>query len=342
MNESSHHSNQHHIHYQHHRTSMTTAGQTVAVIRGPINPSTTNDGNSIVVNKAMTDGIERDVHDTYHPDPMKKRRSSCNSPQRQQQQQNDPSSSSSSSMTNVGGNDQVVVEGSDTSFLLKKQLGYMYDISTGDVICDYRTSQPISINKILMTQPLQHDLSTRKGPGGKNLTYISGETCSRTLNEIFGFDGWNLTILSNKLVSHNNNLIVDGQYITNNPNNITSGSMTSTSSSGGGGNHYFANNNNASNANNTNMKHTVSYIAHVRVTHISSGTYKEDYGSGDATDRSLSMALSNACKGAITDAMKRAAKHFGDKLGNCTYTMYTLYTVYILCVFFFVCRTYLT
>lgn len=60
----------------------------------------------------------------------------------------------------------------------------------------------------------------------------------------------------------------------------------------------------------------VAYTATVRVTHRRSGAYKEDCGSGDSIDRSLGTAVSHALKGAVTDAMKRAAKHFGEKLGN--------------------------
>jgi DNA repair and recombination protein RAD52 len=31
----------------------------------------------------------------------------------------------------------------------------------------------------------------------------------------------------------------------------------------------------------------------------------------------MGTAIANALKASITDAMKRAARHFGDKLGNC-------------------------
>jgi DNA repair and recombination protein RAD52 len=63
----------------------------------------------------------------------------------------------------------------------------------------------------------------------------------------------------------------------------------------------------------------VAYTATVRLTHRNSGAYKEDCGAGDAIDRSMGTAVANALKASITDAMKRAARHFGDKLGNCTY-----------------------
>lgn len=66
-------------------------------------------------------------------------------------------------------------------------------------------------------------------------------------------------------------------------------------------------------------RHHVAYIATVRITHKRSGVFREDCGAGDAIDRCLANATGNALKGAVTDAMKRAARHFGEKLGNSLY-----------------------
>ena len=66
-------------------------------------------------------------------------------------------------------------------------------------------------------------------------------------------------------------------------------------------------------------RYLVAYIATVRITHRHSGVFREDCGAGDAIDRSLASASGNALKGAVTDAMKRAARHFGEKLGNSLY-----------------------
>mmetsp|Transcript_19803 Transcript_19803/g.43089 ORF Transcript_19803/g.43089 Transcript_19803/m.43089 type:complete len:409 (-) Transcript_19803:513-1739(-) len=66
-------------------------------------------------------------------------------------------------------------------------------------------------------------------------------------------------------------------------------------------------------------RYHVAYIATVRVTHQRSGVFREDCGAGDSIDRSLASASGNALKGAVTDAMKRAARHFGEKLGNSLY-----------------------
>jgi DNA recombination protein Rad52 len=151
-----------------------------------------------------------------------------------------------------------------------KPIDYVYNPSDGSVLLDHN-GRPISVDKLLATKPLRGELSTRPGPGNKKLTYISGDGISRTLNDIFGFDGWNLDITS---VQREETMQNQGKY-------------------------------------------TVVYTAQVRLTHKASGAYKEDCGAGDATDKSFATAVGHALKQSITDAMKRAARHFGDKLGNC-------------------------
>lgn len=151
-----------------------------------------------------------------------------------------------------------------------KQLQYVFNPNEGSTLLDHN-GRPISVDRLLATKPLRSELSTRPGPGNKKLTYISGDCISRTLNDVFGFDGWNLDISK-----------VQREAATENHG-----------------------------------KHTVVYTAQVRLIHKASGAYKEDVGSGDATDRNFGTACSNAIKSSITDAMKRAARHFGDKLGNC-------------------------
>lgn len=47
---------------------------------------------------------------------------------------------------------------------------------------------------MLATKPLKHELATRPGPAGRKLTYLSGDSVTRTLNDIFGFDGWCLEV----------------------------------------------------------------------------------------------------------------------------------------------------
>lgn len=62
----------------------------------------------------------------------------------------------------------------------------------------------------------------------------------------------------------------------------------------------------------------VAYTATVRLIIRKSGAYKEDVGAGCSKDKDMGQAIGNALKSSVTDAMKRAARHFGEKLGNCT------------------------
>jgi recombination DNA repair RAD52 pathway protein len=152
-------------------------------------------------------------------------------------------------------------------------------------------------------------LCTYSGPGGIKLSYMGGDIITKTLNEAFGYDGWCLEV-----------------------KNTTREESTKDDQG----------------------RHHVAYIATVRITHHRSGVFRgairdsisipflslahndafcilchtrilssarpeEDCGAGDAIDRCLASATGNALKGAVTDAMKRAARHFGEKLGNSLY-----------------------
>ena len=67
----------------------------------------------------------------------------------------------------------------------------------GTPLLDHRRN-PIPIAKMLSTKPLRSELATRPGPGNKKLTYLSGDSVTRTLNDIFGFDGWCLSVIETK------------------------------------------------------------------------------------------------------------------------------------------------
>ena len=125
---------------------------------------------------------------------------------------------------------------------------------------------------MLATRPLRNELQTRPGPGNRKLVYLSGDSVTRTLNDVFGFDGWSLEVKKSERQDF-------------------------TKDSKG--------------------RYHVAYISTVRVTHRRSGAFKEDCGAGDSIDKSLGTATSHALKASITDALKRAVRHFGDKLGNC-------------------------
>jgi DNA repair and recombination protein RAD52 len=163
--------------------------------------------------------------------------------------------------------------------LPSKRVQWVYNPSDGSVLRDPSNGKPVSVDRLLATKPLRGELSTRPGPGNKKLTYISGDGVARTLNDIFGFDGWNLDITK-----------VNREECLKDPKT---------------------------------GKFSVVYTAMVRVTHKASGAYREECGTGDSVDRHFGTAVGHALKGSITDAMKRAARHFGDKLGNCKSSMTT-------------------
>ena len=159
--------------------------------------------------------------------------------------------------------------------LAAKQVQWVYNPADGSILTDHN-NMPVSVDRLLATKPLRHELSSRPGPGNKKLTYLSGEGVSRTLNDVFGFDGWDLDI-----------------------QNVSREACTKDAKT---------------------SKHSVVYTARVRLTHKASGAYKEDCGAGDSTDRNFGTAISHALKASITDAMKRAARHFGKHASCNTYT----------------------
>ncbi|CAB9498154.1 and recombination protein RAD52 [Seminavis robusta] len=155
----------------------------------------------------------------------------------------------------------------------KHDPAYVRHPSDGSVIVD-PNGKPLTVDRMLATKPLRSDLMTRPGPGRRELTYMAGESVISTLNQVFGYDGWNLQVIQTEPVLREQ---LDGK------------------------------------------RWCVVYTAHVRITLTETGTFKEDYGTGDAIDNQLPAALQLALKASITDAIKRAARHFGDKLGNCLY-----------------------
>ena len=186
----------------------------------------------------------------------------------------------------------------------KEYVRHLWDDS---VVCD-RQGRPVTVGRMLATKPLASDLQTRPGPGGKKLVYLSGDTVTRLLNEIFGFSGWNLQILKTDQV-----LCVNTKAA---PPTEPPKSNTSTTSSHAAS---TAHSPKPPSSNSIAPLWHVAYLSHVRITLARSGSYREDLGAGDAMDRNLGTAIQHAIKASITDAMKRAARHLGDKLGNSLY-----------------------
>jgi DNA recombination protein Rad52 len=178
----------------------------------------------------------------------------------------------STSMVEPDALPQVSLPGDHLPQVPQKPILWVYNAADGSVMTD-KHGRPVSVGKLLATKPLRHEILTRPGPGGKKLYYMSGEGITRTLNDIFGFDGWDLNI-----------------------SRVQREEVIKEDKTG---------------------KFTVCYTAQVRLTHKLSGAYREDCGAGDAQDRSFGTAVANAMKASITDALKRAARHFGDKCGNC-------------------------
>lgn len=145
--------------------------------------------------------------------------------------------------------------------------------TTGTPLLDHNNA-PIPIAKMLATKPLRSEIHSRKGHGNSKVSYLSTDCVSRTLNDIFGFDGWTSEVLqvTRTLMQQNSK----GQWL-------------------------------------------VIYDAKVRCTHKASGAFKEDIGVADSIHGQIQCAISNAIKAAVSDGLKRAARHFGDKLGNVLY-----------------------
>ena len=116
-------------------------------------------------------------------------------------------------------------------------------------------------------------LSERTGPGGIKLKYIDAGSLINIANEVFSFNGWSHSIISQQIDFMDER---DGKY-------------------------------------------SVGISSVVRVT-ISDGTFHEDIGYGCIDNcRQKGMALEKAKKESVTDALKRALRHFGNVLGNCVY-----------------------
>jgi recombination DNA repair RAD52 pathway protein len=216
--------------------------------------------------------------------------------------------------------------------------------------------QAVTVSRLLRTKPLQCEISKRAGPGNKSILYLSGESVTRTLNAIFGVMGWNLTILKSELLPgmpYQHPLPTAGSTSgSTHPTSMAASSNAATATTNS--RPMTHNSSNAPVA----SKWYVAYQTHVRLTVVARSNrqyrdmgnshgprhkeyhmqfsepntdkasppsqfirtaFREDMGAGDAVDRNLATACAHALKASITDALKRAARHFGDKLGNSLY-----------------------
>ncbi|KAL7580356.1 hypothetical protein ACA910_004384 [Epithemia clementina (nom. ined.)] len=185
-----------------------------------------------------------------------------------------------------------------TAMLSSSVKSYIWNHGTRELLED-GMGNPISVDSYLGTTPIRSDLSTRPGPGGRKLTYMSGDVVTRTLNEAFGHSGWSFSVVSTTL-----------QHTINLSETATSAATTVSKT------HAAP----STNSSNKAPKWQVTYVAHVRISLVGTpGCFREDYGVGDSIDKHLPTAIGNAVKASITDGMKRAARLLGDKLGNSLY-----------------------
>jgi DNA repair and recombination protein RAD52 len=134
-----------------------------------------------------------------------------------------------------------------------------------------------------LNKPLASDyIKQRKGGSSEKLSYVEGWYCIHRANEIFGFDGWSHEILELTMVFDR---VVDKQKQN--------------------GEKY--------------KQCQVLVRARVRVTAL--GVSKDDIGLciGTASEVNAPDAHDMAWKGAVTDAMKRALRQFGNQFGNALY-----------------------
>ena len=175
----------------------------------------------------------------------------------------------------------------------------------GAALVDHKGA-PVTVERFLASRPLRVEISTRVGPVslfGFAVSPCTGRPnssctiCSDTLTDVTMQGGKKLSYMGGETVikTLNDAFGYDGWS-----SEVRSTTREETQKDDKG-------------------RYHVAYVATVRVTHRRSGAYREDCGVGDAIDRSLASASGNALKGAVTDALKRAARQFGEKLGNSLY-----------------------
>jgi len=146
---------------------------------------------------------------------------------------------------------------------------------------DNQENKPTQL-EMLKQELHPNNVMSRSIGHGKNLAYISGEYTIRAANGIFGFGNWSHRVRNLKEVSN-----TEGK------------------------------------GKNDKTRFDSSYIAIVAITAtMEDGKIAEyedvGYGSG-ISYVDIGTAIESASKEAITDAMKRALRHFGSQFGNSLY-----------------------
>lgn len=133
----------------------------------------------------------------------------------------------------------------------------------------------------LLEGKLDPRLIASRSQGGQSLSYLQTHDAIQLLNNIFGTTGWNLQVVELKEVAREER------------------------------------------EKNGKSQYLVGYTAHVRLqVQFIDGTHvmKEDVGAGNGQDyQSFYSTSESATKEAVSDALKRAARHLGNQLGGALY-----------------------
>jgi DNA repair and recombination protein RAD52 len=152
---------------------------------------------------------------------------------------------------------------------------------------DYSTADVADIQAKLDIKLDKTEVKQRANGNGMTVHYLEGWRAIQLANECFGFRGWTSQILS---------LTTDFVLFPDSPN------TREPRISGQGDNVIMG------------------MTCVIRVT-LRDGTFHEDVGCGQAEGppRKLAMLFEKCRKEAVTDALKRTLRTFGNRLGNCAY-----------------------
>ncbi|KAI5303553.1 DNA repair protein rad52 [Ascosphaera atra] len=140
----------------------------------------------------------------------------------------------------------------------------------------------VALQRRLSTRLGPEYLSTRPGPGGQKVCYLTGPTVINLANEVFGFNGWSSAI---------QNVVVD--EVTQNPNTGKFSVCVSV---------------------------VVRVTLRDGTYHECSADQYKDLGYGHCENmKEKFQALEKAKKEGVTDGLKRAMRTFGNVLGNGLY-----------------------
>lgn len=139
--------------------------------------------------------------------------------------------------------------------------------------------------KAQLNEPIPRSVvATREGGRGKTLSYLEQHYVNRRLNEIFGQDGWSMEVLNVQIRPHT-------EYEAYGKAMVNVGCMA----------------------------HVRLRIGATNLVSAGMGLVKDGIGYGTASNPKIHDAEEQACKSAVSDALKTAAYRLGDALGLALY-----------------------